>query len=235
MTKRQHGIRNSQLGFSLIELMVVVAITGILSVLAIPTFVRYMRQAKTVEAVESLAKISDGASAWYQAARYDSCGSLAPKAFPGQQMVTAGSCGFSALTPDWVPNDQLCSNYPGEKCPGITTGKSKADPPAATKANGNSAQSNASWKSDGDNDAIFEALRFTLPSDHYYNYKFVAAGSEKSATFQAMACGDLNHNASGKPPAECNNAKLGLFKRLGSVDADGSPSVGGVVISNEIE
>ena len=36
-------------GFTLIELMIVVAILGILAVVAIPAFVRYMRVAKTAE------------------------------------------------------------------------------------------------------------------------------------------------------------------------------------------
>src|SRR5579883_938317 len=111
--------KSAQAGFILIELMIVVAIIGILAVAAIPAFVRYMRQAKTVEANEGLSKVVDGASAWYQAEHYDSCGTLAPKGFPGQNMISGATCGSAAITPVYVPT-ALCSSLPGQKCPGVT-------------------------------------------------------------------------------------------------------------------
>jgi prepilin-type N-terminal cleavage/methylation domain-containing protein len=222
--------KSLQGGFTLIELMIVVAIIGILAVAAIPAFVRYMRQAKTVEANEGLSKVVDGASAWYQAEHYDSCGSLAPKAFPGQQMVTGGGaaavgCGFVNLTADWIPNDQVCSNYAGQKCPGAVGAAGTAVSEFVA----------ASTKTDAANQQIFEALRFTLNSPHYYNFKFNAAGSDKTATFEAIACGDLNNNFTGKPSATCVDAKLGKFARTGLVDQEGGPKVNGIQINNEIE
>jgi prepilin-type N-terminal cleavage/methylation domain-containing protein len=70
-------------GFTLIELMIVVAIIGILAAVAIPAFIKYIRKSKTVEATEGLDKIKVGASQYFQADHYDSTGVLTPKQFPG--------------------------------------------------------------------------------------------------------------------------------------------------------
>ena len=52
-------------GFTLIELMIVVAIIGILAAVAIPAFINYMRKAKTSEATVNIDRIFEGAVSYY--------------------------------------------------------------------------------------------------------------------------------------------------------------------------
>lgn len=56
-------------GFTLIELMIVVAIIAILAVVAVPQFSKYMRSAKTAEANEMLDLIKKGSAAYYATPR----------------------------------------------------------------------------------------------------------------------------------------------------------------------
>ena len=56
-------VNRTQRGFTLIELMIVVAIIGILAAVAIPAFMDYMKKGKTSEAELQLAKIKTNAKA----------------------------------------------------------------------------------------------------------------------------------------------------------------------------
>ena len=69
-------------GFTLIELMIVVAIIGVLAAVAIPAFTRYIKRAKTTEATMNLRKMYDGAVAYYVGEHSDINGVAANKQFP---------------------------------------------------------------------------------------------------------------------------------------------------------
>jgi prepilin-type N-terminal cleavage/methylation domain-containing protein len=55
----------TQSGFTLIELMIVVAIIGILAMVAIPAFMEYMRKGKRTEADLALNRLAKSAKAYY--------------------------------------------------------------------------------------------------------------------------------------------------------------------------
>lgn len=53
-------------GFTLIELMIVVAIIGILAAIAIPAFINYVKRSKTTEASIQVKAMYQGAATYYQ-------------------------------------------------------------------------------------------------------------------------------------------------------------------------
>jgi type IV pilus assembly protein PilA len=70
-------------GFTLVELMIVVAIIGVLAAVAIPAFIKYLRRSKSVEALSSIAKIYTAESTYFSQDRADRNGLSLAKAFRG--------------------------------------------------------------------------------------------------------------------------------------------------------
>ncbi|NOS98855.1 MAG: prepilin-type N-terminal cleavage/methylation domain-containing protein [Methylotenera sp.] len=70
--------RLSQKGFSLIEIMVVVAITGILASIAIPSYTDYVKKGKAAEAPANLADLRVKMEQYYQDNRTYVGGTCAP-------------------------------------------------------------------------------------------------------------------------------------------------------------
>ena len=100
-------------GFTLIELMIVVAILAILSVVAVPAFIKYMRKAKTSEAIDMMDKIYKGAADYYSTPRVqEDTASKLDCQFPEDQGLTPvdGSC-CSGVGPD-TNNDDRCDSNP---------------------------------------------------------------------------------------------------------------------------
>src|SRR5690554_6976367 len=76
-------------GFTLIELMIVVAIIGVLAAVAIPAYVNFTRKAKTAEASNNLGAIYQGARAYFEGETGKVTGEL-PEV--GSTIATSNSC-----------------------------------------------------------------------------------------------------------------------------------------------
>lgn len=111
-TRPLHRKARARNGFTLVELMVAVAIIAILAVTAVPQFTKYMRGAKAAEATMFLDGIRKGASAYYAIPHTDvTTGKRKPCQFPVKVSATpmAASCCADGVDSD---NDERCDANP---------------------------------------------------------------------------------------------------------------------------
>ncbi len=95
--------RLKQKGFTLIELMIVVAIIGILAAVAIPAFMDYMKKSKKTEASLQLNKIAKNNKAYYvaNAGYVETSGGVLPG--PAGDACTSAGKKFAVI--DWSTED----------------------------------------------------------------------------------------------------------------------------------
>ncbi len=108
-------------GFTLIELMIVVAIIGILAAIAIPNFLRFQLKAKSSEGKTNLAAIRTAEESYFaEYGAYVSADSN-PTGPPGAGKQTfTGNAAFNRL--GWSPEGQVYFNYAVEDTTSGTPG-----------------------------------------------------------------------------------------------------------------
>ena len=88
-------------GFTLIELMIVVAIIGILAAIAIPAFVNYVKRSKTSEAGSNLKAMFQGAAAYYEQENWGNT-----MVAPGSAAAASTHCVVPSAAASWTASDQ---------------------------------------------------------------------------------------------------------------------------------
>jgi type IV pilus assembly protein PilA len=156
-------------GFTLVELMIVVAIIGVLAALAIYGVRRYLASAKTSEAKNTVGAITRAAVSAYERETYNN------------QLLGDG---LQSATMMHV----LCASAAARVPPGAPPG-TKYQPSTADGADFNTGNNITGWK----------CLAFSMTQASYYSYMYAqGVGSGLSAAtangFEASALGDLDGN-----------------------------------------
>ena len=114
----RRSVRNRLRGFTLIELMIVVAIIGILAVLAIYGVSRYLKSAKTAEAGNNVGHLSRNAAEAYTREKTDGTYKAPGSTITGSQSLclTAG-----AIVPAAIPKAAKYVSGPSDWTAGNTT------------------------------------------------------------------------------------------------------------------
>ena len=219
--------QQAEKGFTLIELMIVVAIIGILAAVAIPAFMKYIAKSKTSEARQFVKKIYDGARTYYMEPNYasKSIQPLAPQ-FPETADFNGGTVLAGALTDDAINHGagNLCcavalvlvEQQLAEKCTPLQAMWTSA-------TSGDLTSAGSSWA----------VMQFSVDDPSFYAYGYLR-GDPQVAGQSATLTDGFSASAQGNLDCDATMSQFALFGWVGG-DTDGPVGSAAMSKYNELE